>query len=336
MRVGPRGGAVFVLLAGCTEISKVPGLTAAGAAPELTFLTPAIDSEIIVSGHPLSVSEAPMTPDGIPTPALITRAALELTGTPVIVVNAGFGPRPATIYVETALGPALDPIHGEALPDMDRALETGRQIGELLEASYDEIFLAESVPGGTTTAYFVLRSLGYELRTSSSMVLGPDDERETMWKKLQDKDPQEIMNPLAAVKKRGDYMMALSLGISRGVRESKLHFCGGTQMATVYHIDKLVNNPPESRDVITTQWIMDHRSETMHRLAGPNIIAAGISLKDSEFEGLRQYEKGHVREGAGMGGAYYLASRTMPRDAIMQAMGRVYMGLVRQNNHRTD
>ena len=38
---------LFILLAGTTEVSKIPGISAAGETPELTALTPVLDSEII-------------------------------------------------------------------------------------------------------------------------------------------------------------------------------------------------------------------------------------------------------------------------------------------------
>lgn len=322
---------VFVLLAGCTEISKVPGLTAAGASPELTFLTPVVDSEIIVAGKPKSMSDPPMTPDGIPTPAIITRSALVLTGMSRVVVNAGLDRKPRVPYIETGLKPAGDPRNGPALPDLDRAIESGKIIGETLSSIADHIYLAESIPGGTTTAYLIIRALGFNLQTSSSILEGADKIKEEIWNSSNGGRSSDRLvspnNPLGVLKTYGDYMMALSLGISRGAQDSVVHYCGGTQMAVVYRLDRMVNNPSGRRDLITTSWIMNHRPDTIRTLVKGDILSANISFRDSQFEGLRKYDQGHVREGAGMGGAYYVASWHFPREIIMDSIASLYKSL---------
>lgn len=322
---------VFVLLAGCTNLSMVPNITAAGASPDLTFLTPVVDSEIIQSGQVMSMNDPPMTPDGIPTPAIITAASLSVAGIPSLVVNAGLRQKPEVPYIETGLEPAIDPREGKALPDLQKALSRGKSIGSFLDGIADEVFLAESVPGGTTTAYLVLRSMGYSLPTSSSLKNGPDSIKEEIWNSL-DNSQKFQNNPIGSVERFGDYMMALSMGISRGMNRGQLHYCGGTQMATVYRLDKLINNPEGSRDVITTGWVMDHRPETMKKLAGSSIIRVDISFRDSQFHGLREYDNGHVREGAGMGGAYLLASENARREQIMDSISHLYNKFGKQQN----
>lgn len=314
------------MLAGCTGLSMVPGITAAGASPDLTFLTPVVDSEIISSGQVMSMNDPPMTPDGIPTPAIITSASLSIAGVPALIVNAGLRERPMVPYIETGLEPAIDPRAGIALPMIQKALSYGRTLGNFLGSIADDVFLAESIPGGTTTAYLVLRAMGYSLSTSSSMQAGPDNMKDEIWDSLgQDRNFQK--NPMGAVESFGDYMMALALGISRGMNRGFLHYCGGTQMATVYRLDRLINNPNGPREVITTGWVMDHRPETMKKLAGSAIRRVDITFRDSQFLGLRKYDEGHVREGAGMGAAYYLASEAAKREQIMDSIGGLYAQL---------
>ncbi len=73
-------GFLFILVIGTTDTSLVPGITIAGGAkPELTHYTPAADAEYLVLGRCWVIPTVPMTPDGKPTPALITRAAIKLT-----------------------------------------------------------------------------------------------------------------------------------------------------------------------------------------------------------------------------------------------------------------
>ncbi len=323
------GRRIFVLLAGCTGISRVPEITAAGASPDLTFLTPVVDSEIISSGQVLSMKEPPMTPDGIPTPAIVTAASLKIAGVPALTVNAGLREKPMVPYIETGLDPAVDPREGPALPMIQKAISLGKSLGTLLDGIADEVFLAESVPGGTTTAYLVLRAIGYNVSTSSTLPSGSDRIKEEIWNSIGN-DGQFQKNPIGAVENFGDYMMALALGISRGMKRASLHYCGGTQMATVYRLDRLINNPDGHRDVITTGWVMDHRPETMRKLSGSAITRVDISFRDSQFLGLRKYEEGHVREGAGMGAAYHLASGSARREQIMDSISNLYAQLGKQ------
>ncbi len=316
---------IFLLLAGSAAVSKIPGITAAGSTPELSFLTPAVDAEIVSAGKPLSVNEPPMTPDGIPTPSIVTRACLNIASMWPLVINAGLSRKPLSVYLETGLQPADDPTKGDALPQLDKAIKTGIEIGKFLAKSFSDIYVAESVPGGTTTAYLVLRAMGYSVETSSSILQGSDSIKEDLWHKLTNGKEQRKMNPLDALKRYGDYMMALSLGLSRGASGSRIHYCGGTQMATVFDLDRIINNPAGAREVITTGWVIDHRPDTMRKLVrDQKLVRVDISFHDSPFEGLRKYDEGHVREGAGMGGSYYLASAVSGRKELMDEINRVY------------
>lgn len=78
-------GALFLCTIASTLTSHIPGITGAGATPELTDYTPAADMELIVYGEPRCLPEIPQTiVDGsaAPTPAVITKAALELADIP--------------------------------------------------------------------------------------------------------------------------------------------------------------------------------------------------------------------------------------------------------------
>ena len=68
---------IFVCVTSYTETSQIPGITIAGADPELIPCTPAADAEFLYYGRCKSISGVPATPDGIPTPALITRERYE-------------------------------------------------------------------------------------------------------------------------------------------------------------------------------------------------------------------------------------------------------------------
>ncbi len=320
---------IFVLLAGCTEISKIPGLTAAGVSPELTFMTPVVDSEIIVAGKPLSMNEPPMTPDGIPTPAVITRAALQSIEMPIMILNSGLKAKPKVPFMETFLEPANDPTKHLALPEMDRSIEAGKRIGEFLSRGFKRIYLGESVPGGTTTSAIVLSALGHSMETSSSMQHDPTNLKNELVKKALSGKISADYDAKEAMENFGDYMMSTAVGISSGAGKTEVLFCGGTQMATVYHLDKKINGTGNSRKVITTSWVMSHRPSTLKELVGNDLIIADLSFRDSDIDGLRKYDDGHVREGAGMGGSYYAARELLSEDDIKKEIYGVYRSLLK-------
>jgi len=55
-----------------TKTSTIPGISLAGQAPLFTLFTPTLDVEYLYHGAPVSFPVIPTTPEGIPTPAIIT------------------------------------------------------------------------------------------------------------------------------------------------------------------------------------------------------------------------------------------------------------------------
>lgn len=322
---------LFILLAGSTEVSKIPGITSAGASPDLTMITPVVDSEIIVADKPLSVDEPPMTPDGIPTPAIVTKACLDLAGVNRLAVNAGFAQTPKIPFFQTNLSPAKNPAIEKALPDFRHAFEAGIYLGKLVDGKFNQIVLAESVPGGTTTSQAVLSSIGLDLRTSSTMPSDPVDIKRDIVKKAIERTGYYNGNPELAVEQYGDYMMAIALGISKSIRDSALILSGGTQMSTIYYINNLITKNPRKRFLVTTKWIMEHRRSTVEALVPPqNLIVPDVSFSGMSEKGLKAYENGNVREGAGMGGALWLASlKEKNQEKIYSTIEQYYRKLKR-------
>lgn len=193
----------------------MPGITAAGPNPGATYLTPpTVDSEIVVAGSPLSIDVPPATPpDGIPTPAIFTRACLDLTGTRRLVVDAGLSDTPKVPHLHTGLGTAGDPRLKPACPKFQEAFAYGRYIASTLLRGYSNIYLAESVPGGTTTAMTVLRLCGLDFRSSSSMPDDPTELKESVYNDTVSRIARKTLSPGDAVKEAGDYMMCVALGI---------------------------------------------------------------------------------------------------------------------------
>ena len=67
----------FCLVISYTETSEIPGITIAGADKEFLKFTSPADAEFLRHGHCKCIDTIPMSPDGKPTPALLTKVALD-------------------------------------------------------------------------------------------------------------------------------------------------------------------------------------------------------------------------------------------------------------------
>ena len=85
---------IFICVISHTETSEIPGITAAGANKDLIKYTPVADAEFLHYGKCNSINGVPATPDGKPTPALITKTMLDIGNIPFIVVDAGVKVKP--------------------------------------------------------------------------------------------------------------------------------------------------------------------------------------------------------------------------------------------------
>ena len=80
---------LFALVLSYTETCEIPGITFAGADKDSMQFTPPADAEYIHYGYCKTITQIPMTPDGKPTPALLTKSALESSSIPHLTINAG-------------------------------------------------------------------------------------------------------------------------------------------------------------------------------------------------------------------------------------------------------
>ncbi len=86
---------LFICILANTETSLIPGISAAGKNEKYTFYTPTGDSEIISCGNILTVPIVPITPPfDTPTPAVITKAILNLTNIPYLFIDTGLVYKP--------------------------------------------------------------------------------------------------------------------------------------------------------------------------------------------------------------------------------------------------
>ena len=298
----------FSLVISYTATSEIPGITMAGEHPDLIKYTGPADAEFIHYGHCKSISVIPMTPDGKPTPALLTKTALEAASIPSVVINAGSNILPKLPFIDMGLEYGKNIAKEPALSqeEVRKAVEYGRIIGRFLGASTDCLVVGESVPGGTTTALGVLVGFSVNALVSSSMPRNPIDLKARIvkegLKRLDSKDPFDVVAQL------GDPMIPTIAGILSTASEvSKVILAGGTQMAAVLCFAKKLGFDGKNTAVGTTSYITEDKSanflDTVEQVLDVPILVAKLKLGQSKISGLRSYSEGFVKEGAGAGGA---------------------------------
>ncbi|MDR2535109.1 MAG: TIGR00303 family protein [Treponema sp.] len=307
---------MFFLFIGGTELSKVPGLSAAGANPEVIPFTAPADADVIRFGAPKVVQGLPLDPEGHPSPALITRAAVMEASIPICVVRAGSYIPPTPPYIELGASFGRDPRFGPALPEAKNIFETAQELAHSIEPSLKFAMIAESVPGGTTTALLILRSLGYSGMVSSAGPKNPASLKESVWNEASKRigiAPGDCRNdPIRGLTELGDPMQAAVGGFVSALPERvEVVLAGGTQMLAVAALLRAlgVENLPM---VATTKYVTNDNSSDFSKLAqvlGVKTWAAPLDFSGSPYQGLGDYEKGYVKEGVGAGGAVLYAER---------------------------
>ena len=298
---------VFSFVVSYTATCEIPGITVAGANPDLLKFTPAADAEFLKYGYCKSIDTMPMTPDGKPTPALLTKIALEAASIPCFVINAGSKVIPKLPCVELGLEPGKNIAQEAALEQelVRKAVEYGRIVGRTLGSSTDCLIIGESIPGGTTTALGVLKGLGMQALVSSSMPQNPTDLKnktiQNALKRLQSRDPYNVVAEL------GDPMIPSVAGILSTASEyTNVILAGGTQMAAVLAFAKNIGFNEKNTVIGTTSYIVDDKTanlvDTVRQIADIPMLVAKLRLGQSKISGLRSYAEGFVKEGAGAGG----------------------------------
>lgn len=334
---------VFVCVISYTATSEIPGITIAGANPDLIKYTPAADAEFLFYGRCRCMQGVPATPDGKPTPALITRAALTLGKIPAFVVDAGAKVKPSLPVISFNLEPGGN-IAREAAMTVSAAaaaFEHGELVGKELARSSDMVVVGESIPGGTTTALAVLTALGAEgrFKVSSSMPENPHS--------LKNKVLDMAINrggigttaaPLEAVASVGDPMMPSVAGIASGAQAagSKVMLAGGTQMTAVLLLLSRLGRPIENICIGTTSYLARDPSSDLSGLVAQvsgsvPVISCDLHLGESSKAGLRAFDQGFVKEGVGAGGTSIAAmqkSQNIEGRVLMKEIEKQYEELI--------
>lgn len=306
---------LFTVFIASTMTSTIPGVSIAGSSPEATLYTPALDVEYLVYGRPLTLNVIPVTPDGLPTPALLTRVAVELLQMPVLVVDAGSHVKPLIPHVKLPSSTPGDRINsGKALPEgyATKFFHESMLLGKSL-AKDMYIVVGESMPGGTTTALAIMEALGFKAKykVSSASPVNPHELKvrlveEGLMKSRLKIPADDVFKAVEAV---GDPLHISIAGFVAGAlsSNSKVIMAGGTQMCSVLAILKNLGYKLNNVTVATTRWIMEDRHADMMGLVSEiapeiSLIASQVDFRDSEYKGLRAYEEGYVKEGVGAGG----------------------------------
>jgi len=306
---------IFVCVISYTETSQIPGLTFAGANPDLIAYTPAADAEFLYYGKCFSISGVPATPDGIPTPALLTRTALSMGKIPCLVVNSGSKIDPKIPFVSFGISYGRNIKQEAALKlfETQKAFRFGKLLGKQLSMSNDLIVLGESIPGGTTTALGVLMGLGIDAKykVSSSMPKNPHELKIRVIKEaMKNQNITNLKDPFKIISSLGDPMIPAVAGIATGVilSGSRVILAGGTQMAAVLAFMSSLRISLSNVCLGTTSYVTDDENsdiEFLVRTISPKvpILSVNLGLGRSTKSGLTMYDKGVVKEGVGAGGA---------------------------------
>jgi uncharacterized protein (TIGR00303 family) len=325
---------LFSLVISYTDTCTIPGITVAGKNPALLQYTPPADAEFLNFGYCKCINVIPMTPDGKPTPALLTKTALESASIPNIVINAGSKVSPRLPYFETGLayGKNIATEPAMSLDSVTHAVECGRMMGRSLGSTTDCLVIGESIPGGTTTAQAVLTSLGIDGQVSSSMPENPTSLKADIANLVARRNNSR--NPFDVMANAGDPMIATVAGIiSAASTQTKVILAGGTQMAAVLAMSKQMGYNKENIALATTSYVINDKTanlvETIDMIDQIPIFSVGLALKDSKIDGLRAFAEGFVKEGVGAGGSSLAAMLKVGTDSerLLEMAERQYAEL---------
>ncbi len=302
------GKSLFSFVISYTETCEIPGITFAGADKNSIQFTPPADAEYLHYGYCKTINKIPMTPDGKPTPGLLTKTALESSSIPHLTINAGSKISPQLPFIETGLSFGKNILIQDAMTDsqVSHAVDFGRIVGRSLASLTDCLIIGESIPGGTTTALAVLRAFGYDAKVSSSIPNNPVELKneivESAMKRINSDHPYSI------VAKVGDPMIPFVAGmLSSASGVSKVMLAGGTQMSAVLAFASKIGFNEENTAIGTTSYITNDQSanfkDLVQKIVDIPIISVDPGLKHSRYSGLRAFSEGFAKEGVGAGGS---------------------------------
>lgn len=335
---------LFVCTVAHTETAEIDGLSGAGATAELRRFTAAADVEALFHGRPLCIAGVPSNPGGAPGPVIITLAGLRLAGVEAVAIDAGLRVKPdaPTTVVADRWGASI--VTGRAVPHAQSLFDTGLALAPRYSHPAGYLVLAESVPGGTTTALSLLCGLGVDAwgKVSSSMPGNAHPLKTRVVKEAlaaagldRGQPPPPPLDVVAAV---GDPMQPFVAGLAIGAlkEQTPVLLAGGSQMAAVLAlIVALERSHGRSLDldrigIATTSWVARDPTADLAglvaQIADVPVFASDLDFAESRHVPLRRYEDFLVKEGVGAGAAAVVAALHAEADhaTLLAAIERVY------------
>tara|TARA_A100001388_G_scaffold206327_1_gene157048 strand:+ start:3989 stop:5143 length:1155 start_codon:yes stop_codon:yes gene_type:complete len=317
---------IYLVIAG-TDTSQIQGISAAGVNAKSRRKTALADAEFLLFGafkdHKYKL---PFLNAGV-TPALISYVCSKLINANPIVVPLGIEVRPYFSHLvaeDQFLGPANCISTGKAMLK-DRVLNLYEKGFEIGKSSKETVMIAESVPGGTTTAQAVMEAFGLNVSNlvGSSLFKAPRELKKKVIKTgLMNANLKNNFDSFDVISSVGDPFQAFALGLLIGARlaDQTVILSGGSQMVAIVllalHSLNFKNKKDFTREVFiaTTGWLVNDNSlgdllELINKKFNVNIIglASPLNFNLSKYKELKDYELGHVKEGVGAGGISILA-----------------------------
>ncbi|MDR0900364.1 MAG: TIGR00303 family protein [Methanobrevibacter sp.] len=316
----------FACVIATTDTASIPGITGAGATTELMNYTPAGDVELIIRGELRCCDIPPQTiVDGAsaPTPAMLTKASLELTDVPYLMIDAGAQIKPDAPFalvnneVITEFGGNIK--DGKGVKNPKKIFEDSKIIAKELLKDYDYLVIGESIPAGTTTALGILTALGYDanFKVSGCMPENPHDlKKETVMEGIANaKIAIGEVDPFEAVAAVGDPMIPAVAGmvIESTKNNTPVILAGGTQMAGVCAFIKAIEPNFDFSKICLGSTVFVAKNETsdlmniINQIGDIDVHVVDPGFEKTNHEGLKNYLKGFVKEGVGAGGSMLMA-----------------------------
>ncbi|MFD1645050.1 nicotinate-nucleotide--dimethylbenzimidazole phosphoribosyltransferase [Haloarchaeobius litoreus] len=305
----------LVVVAGSTQTAAIDGISAAGADADALRHTPSADLEILEYGEPVRSPVVPVSPTGCPTPAVATRAVREHVGFDVTAVDAGLARPTGAPTVDLGDEPGADIRDVDPVPNAERLFERARSFAAGLPD--DELAVAETIPGGTTTALGVLTALGERPAVSSSLPENPLDRKRRVVEAAlvaSDLEPGGAAgDPVEALRRVGDPVLAVVAGFVVGATETdtRVRLAGGTQLAAAAALARHAG-VDTALSLETTSFVADDDSAAVHGLADDldlTLRATDPGFEQRDHPATNAYVAGEAKEGVGMGGALAMAAR---------------------------
>ena len=317
---------IYLIIAG-TNTSQIKGISAAGIDAKSRRKTALADAEFLLYGASADHKyKLPFLHAGV-TPALISHVCLKLINSIPIVVPLGIQVKPYFSHLvveDQLLGPASCLTTGKSMT-RERVFNLYKKGFEIGKSSKQPLLIAESVPGGTTTAQAVMEAFGLDVANlvGSSLFKAPRElKRKVIQTGLFNANLKKDPDSFDVISSLGDPFQAFAMGLLIGTRLAKhpVILSGGSQMLAVILLalefldSKSKKNFIEHVFIATTGWLINdnHLSDLLdliNKKHNVNLIclASPLNFKSSKYKELKDYELGHVKEGVGAGGISILA-----------------------------